>query len=354
MTGWLYLLLTTPLRKAVSALVAVVIVVTGVCWFYLRENFHVVRENVVYRSAQPDREMLARYKKEHGIQSVLNLRGSWPDDEWYEQELQATKDLGLHYYELPLMTHRLTAMENLRKLIQIFDECPKPVLLHCRQGADRTSLAAAVYLLLYENKTPDEALEAYQLQYGHTGWAWGHHLPHLFDCYSQWLRETGSSHCPERFREWANQVDTVGYFSSRFEVVGLPEMSIGSPTELVLRVTNTSDYPWSLASSYEDGIHLLVKLLDRQGREICEVYGGGKPGTVKPGDSALFRVQLPAVDAPGEYHLRAELVDGYGIYFGEMGSSVWTKPVLLQKEPIASELTANQPTEPVTKPATSS
>lgn len=326
------LLKSRLLWRLIAVVVVVDLVIVAACWYHLQENFHAVRPNVVYRSAQPDREMLARYQKEHGLKTVVNLRGKWEEEHWYLQEVQAARELGLRYYEVPLLTHRLTAMENLRKLIQIFDECPKPMLLHCRQGADRTSLAAAVYLLLYENKSPAEALEAYQLHYGHTGWAWGHHLPHLFDCYESWLNESGYSHSPDRFREWAHTQQTVGYFASQFEPASTLEPSLTSPWQIVLRATNSSKFPWTVCWPHDDGVHLEVTLYDAKGRTICEVIGGGDSGVVHPGQSLDFSAELPPLEKPGRYRLRGELVDGYGVCFGSMGARVWTSELHIPAE----------------------
>ena len=36
---------------------------------------------------------------------------------------------------------------------------PKPVLIHCRHGSDRTGLIVALYRILYQNWTKEDALE---------------------------------------------------------------------------------------------------------------------------------------------------------------------------------------------------
>lgn len=323
--------MTAGLRKARwrKYLIAISIVATVAafgCWVHFRENLHVVAQHQVYRCAQPDANMLRRYQREIGIQSVINLRGYWPKEEWYQDELRAVEALGLNYYEVPLLTHRLTAMQNLRKLIQIFDECPKPVLLHCKQGADRTALAAAVYLLLYEDKTPQQALAAYRLKYGHTGWAWGHHLPHLFDCYQNWLDSERLEHSPAHFRRWADQQEIVGYFGSEIRAVP-PSPVLGDPCLLTFEVTNTSQTPWLFCEDYDDGIHMIVEVVTPEGHEVVEVAAGGPPGIVEPGQTVLMQARLPKFDKPGTFILRAELVDSYGIRFGSMGSSRWTAQI---------------------------
>ena len=43
----------------------------------------------------------------------------------------------------------------------------KPVLIHCKSGADRTGLAAAIYLLTEGGKTLDQAERQLSLRYIH-------------------------------------------------------------------------------------------------------------------------------------------------------------------------------------------
>ena len=48
-------------------------------------NFHEVFPGEFYRSAQIEPGDIARYEKEYGIRTVLNLRGSNRGSEWYDE-----------------------------------------------------------------------------------------------------------------------------------------------------------------------------------------------------------------------------------------------------------------------------
>ena len=111
-------------------------------------NKHVVDPGRVYRSAQLNPDELERFVREHNIRTVINLRGR-PFSDWYPAQAQATQALGISQEDVTTSANRLPSPGELRRLIEIFDQTEHPILIHCQQGADRTGLAAAAYLLLY-------------------------------------------------------------------------------------------------------------------------------------------------------------------------------------------------------------
>lgn len=130
-------------------------------------NFHVVSNGRVYRSRQLDRDELARVVRDYGIKSVLNLRGSNPGAGWYQEEIRAAESLGLRHYDFGISAGRDVADRDVEKILAILREAPTPILIHCKSGADRTSLVAALYLYRLERRTVDEADRQLSLWYGH-------------------------------------------------------------------------------------------------------------------------------------------------------------------------------------------
>lgn len=148
---------------------AVLLLSIGTYFFVLMANgnFHAVVPGEVYRSAQPSATELARYHANFGIRSVINLRGSNPEQSWYRDELAVTKKLGIAMIDVPMSAKRLLPPDKTRELIHQLEVAPKPVLIHCSGGADRTGLASALYLAAIA-KAP-EAIAEGQLSvlYGH-------------------------------------------------------------------------------------------------------------------------------------------------------------------------------------------
>lgn len=68
--------LKATLRYGGRTVLAVAVVIGGyVGWLNLSGNFNTVIAGEVYRSAQPTAAALSTYAKDHGIRSIINLRG---------------------------------------------------------------------------------------------------------------------------------------------------------------------------------------------------------------------------------------------------------------------------------------
>lgn len=99
----------------------------------------------VIRSNHPTEE---RFRKEaaKGIRTILNLRGA-SDQPQYLREKDLCETLGLDLIDLPMSATKPPQREALLKLIKVFREAERPLLMHCKSGADRTGLAAAIFVL---------------------------------------------------------------------------------------------------------------------------------------------------------------------------------------------------------------
>jgi hypothetical protein len=90
---------------------------------------------------------IAPLLKAHGISTVINLRGENPNSSWYLPERAACDALGITYLDRPLHSRRLPKQRMLIELFEAYERAPRPLLIKCSGGADRTALAAALYLL---------------------------------------------------------------------------------------------------------------------------------------------------------------------------------------------------------------
>ena len=194
-----------PLAKAAPVVVFLCALGLGVTWEFRRPwfqgNLGVVDPGKVIRAAQPTSQ-LAQWIKDFQIKSILNLRGGSPTDWWYEAEVRSARESGLSFYDLPLSaTRRPTRLELLR-LIDVLRQCPYPLLIHCKSGADRTGLASALYLMLKRGEDPEQAEGAFSIEFGHVPLGGTEHLHEPLYEYASWLKANGLPHTPERFRTW--------------------------------------------------------------------------------------------------------------------------------------------------------
>lgn len=113
------------------------------------ENFHKV-SGELYRSGQPDKEdwkELAAF----GIKSVISLRD-------FGRNADKVGNTGIKVYSYPLRAERISE-EDLLNVLKLIKKAPKPVLIHCYHGSDRTGAAVAAYRVVFQNWTPDAAAD---------------------------------------------------------------------------------------------------------------------------------------------------------------------------------------------------
>lgn len=127
-------------------------------------NFDRVADDV-YRSNQPCPKRLAAYK-ERGIKSVLNLRGATPFS-FYLFEEEACQKLGLNLVSLHFSPNKLPSRETILELEKLFKTMEKPLVLHCKSGADRAGFVSALYLLLIKGAKIEEAQRQLSFRYLH-------------------------------------------------------------------------------------------------------------------------------------------------------------------------------------------
>jgi protein tyrosine/serine phosphatase len=130
-------------------------------------NFHAVKDGAFYRSAQLNKDELQSAIREHKIRSVLNLRGAHPGQAWYDDELAVSRGLGVVHYDYALSSHRFVTRQQIGEVLGIVRDAPKPLLVHCKSGADRTGLVSALYRFAGEGASADQADRELSLVYGH-------------------------------------------------------------------------------------------------------------------------------------------------------------------------------------------
>ncbi len=157
------------MQSQLAVVVAVLILLSSACAYAPRfiQNVHEVVPGKVFRSAQLGRERLTQLIDQHGIRSVLNLRGASPGEAWYDDERATAHQNNVEHIDFALSSKREVPPEQADELIRIMRAAPKPLLIHCWAGADRTGLASALYLYALDDKSAEEAARALAMKYHH-------------------------------------------------------------------------------------------------------------------------------------------------------------------------------------------
>ena len=111
------------------------------------ENSYKISDEL-YRSAQPEREGFTALQK-LGIRSVLNLRE-------YHKDTRKARHTQLHLMAYPVAAGEVTASD-VENCLALIANAPKPVLVHCWHGSDRTGIVVAAYRIVFQNWSVAEA-----------------------------------------------------------------------------------------------------------------------------------------------------------------------------------------------------
>ncbi len=321
------------LLRAGIALALVPVLVEFVQIFF-GTNFHTVVPGRVYRCAQPSPQTIEQMVASHGIRTVVNLRGCCNPFPWYLDEARATARLDICQEDICFSAGRLPSATELRHLIEVLDRCDYPLVLHCRRGADRTGLAAAVVLLLQSEVSFDAAARQLGVRYGHVRLGRPAHLDDFLDLYSDWLRTQGKTHARAVFRHWALHEYGAGACRADLEILTPVPLraKVGEPTALQVRARNRSARPWRFRPTMNAGFHVGVHVWDIEDRQIVMVKSGLRDAEVKPGESIELTVVLPALERPGRYRLMVDLADEQHCWFFQTGSEPLEEELIVKDE----------------------
>ncbi|HEX7534022.1 MAG TPA: tyrosine-protein phosphatase [Syntrophales bacterium] len=121
-------------------------------------NLHKINDNL-YRSAEPTKQGMKDLKT-LGIGTVINLRAFYYDTALIE-------GTGLLDEELSIKPWHIEDEDVIRVLKIIREKENGPFLIYCQYGADRTGVVSAMYRIVEQGWTKDEAIE--EMVYGGYG-----------------------------------------------------------------------------------------------------------------------------------------------------------------------------------------
>jgi hypothetical protein len=288
---------------------------------YFLGNFHTVEPGKFYRCSQPSPAHLRRLIKDHGIRTVVNLRGCCSDYRWYRDECRVSADLDVCQEDLCFSAGRLPSVAEIRRLVEILDHSALPLLFHCHRGADRTGLASTVALLLHSDLPYETARRQLGPRYGHVAIGRTANLDRFFDLYCEWLDHEGLSHSRQNFRRWIEQDYCPGECRAEIEALDLPRtVPAGEPFAACIRVRNTSIKPWQLRPGVTSGVHAAGVLINSRG----ETWGISRAGlfdaVVPPGESIELTLPVRAPEHSGRYQLILDMIDERHCTFFQTGS----------------------------------
>ena len=127
-------------------------------------NLHEVAPGM-WRSNQPGPSRV-RAAAGMGIRTIINLRGPRDDGGW-RLEAEACAQAGVTLLDFTARSRAAPDKAMLHAARELFAEAELPAMMHCKSGADRAGLMAALFLLIVEKRPVREAAAQLAWKYGH-------------------------------------------------------------------------------------------------------------------------------------------------------------------------------------------
>ena len=140
----------------------------------------------VYRSAQLTPWKLKKLIKKYNLKTVINLRGN-NKNYLYQKEREICEKMGVEYYTISLLSrspHKIRK-EELEKLIFLLQNAKKPLLFHCKAGADRSGFTAVLYHILNGKDKFEAIRKELKLKYGYLSFSKAGRIKKLFELYDE-------------------------------------------------------------------------------------------------------------------------------------------------------------------------
>ena len=124
----------------------------------------------MYRSNQPYPFQIKRYIKKYDIKSILNLRGERNCSSYFLEKNFCDKN-NIKLYNFPISSRDLPDKEKLLNFEILLNNIDYPCIMHCKSGADRAGLGAALYLIYKQKYSIEKASKQLTFKHLHIKYA---------------------------------------------------------------------------------------------------------------------------------------------------------------------------------------
>ncbi|MCD6394086.1 MAG: tyrosine-protein phosphatase [Planctomycetes bacterium] len=226
-----------------TAVVVLVIAVAGATWAlytrYGRVNLHEIIPGQVYRSAQPSPADLTGWIGRYDLKTVVNLRGV-STKPFYEDEKKALDAAGVKMIDISLTSARMVEIFKLKRLIEVLETAERPILLHCRDGIERTGVASVLAMMAIGSKDYASARDQLSLKYLYGG-SMNRGLMEMLVEYERYCAGKGIETAGwKQFRHWAVNEYYPCYFRIDMTAPGKVSARLGESVKIPVTITNRS------------------------------------------------------------------------------------------------------------------
>jgi len=286
----------------------------------------------IYVSAQPGPEELREMIAALGLRSVLNLRSE--NRARFSEEIGVCRQSDVSYFAVALPLDDWTPRPALARIVKTLDGAPKPLLVHCRNGVDRSGLVAAVAVLL-SDRTLSEAWKQMPFFSRRRALHGSRPLARVLIDYGDFLEAQDLETSGETFRTWVETRYCPAPWAAEIELEEAPPavLEAGSRVEFRVRVKNTGTDIWKAGAAGPIlGLRLFPADRYPKGDDFHFIDCGRSalPSTeVGAGETLEWTATFRLPRQPGTYLAGVDLLREHEHWFSEMGRPARLYPLRL-------------------------
>ncbi|RLB27632.1 MAG: hypothetical protein DRH11_18405 [Deltaproteobacteria bacterium] len=126
------------------------------------------------------------------------------------------KSKGVVVLNFRLSPRKRVSPSTIEKVIALMKNAPKPILVHCKAGADRSGLICAIWRLVSHGDQPQRAYKQLSLLYGHVPYMWSKTkaMDRSFWRYVEYFRAQAPGHDTNAKASHVQKDEPLGYSPS--------------------------------------------------------------------------------------------------------------------------------------------
>ncbi len=181
------------LLKKIAIVILILGMLGGSYQIYMDKyaNFHTVTKNVLHRSGQLRGDNYSYYQKKHHLKSMVNLRGvrNPEHSKWYRDELEFCERNNIKHLDYKISSTKFLSKSKIDEILNLMDNLPKPILIHCFGGSDRSGLISACWKYKIDNQSPKTAYKQLSFIYFHLPY-FGHKTKAMDDSFWNYVKKS--------------------------------------------------------------------------------------------------------------------------------------------------------------------
>lgn len=179
--------------------------------YFIDDRFYAVVEGEIYRSAQPSEDTLVHIINHKKIKTIINLRSGENESRWFLREKEIAERNNISLYNYHLQAHELPEYRMLYAIVETLIKAERPILIHCRKGADRAGLISAIALSMVRDPPLSVLKEQFSWKYGVFP-LYKSAGSLLFSRYEAWIKKNKREHNNKNLLFWIKDkyIDTHG------------------------------------------------------------------------------------------------------------------------------------------------